>query len=534
MQVVLFNFKVFLIMPTSSPRTQSSKPIALVVGLIAVLSLMLSWSAAAQPCSDPATLPSLPSGPIAWESPVLPAPNLSWAGKTATSGYRILHFLHGLGGSSDSWNLLAARTAFQGSAGYPARQVVYLNPHHYWQNGNALASAMDIDAYLSSVGAAASAAQNIFVEDNILVGHSYGGVLSLLLDSLYQHRYVFDRQFGGIIAFGSAVNGAYMAKALHPSGDNLAVAFVEDACITLSNPRLWAPQFPAMRWIPGLDPLLRNAVDQTCGLGSSFVPFALKKFNSPGMVELFPNAPLAKRLGKRTPSVPVVLAYGVEDEPVFWRTATSMLATDSVGLALASNPFAMDADQELVTFASQQHDRHESQASDALQRAQNLRTWAWILSPTLVGALIAEWQAIQAEREAAAADKAASWYLDANNSYKQLIGARRMTLNANGFWCRCLDDPNNPSWFPVANASDCSGDDGCITIPRYEYALVEKPSDGVVLAESAGQLQGAVASIMMPGTNHQQMRNSSTTRLVLNRLMNGQVAGGAFFATPTR
>jgi hypothetical protein len=289
-----------------------------------------------------------------------------------------------------------------------------------------------------------------------------------------------------------------------------------------------------MRWIPGLDPLLRNAVDQTCGLGSSFVPFALKKFNSPGMVELFPNAPLAKRLGKRTPSVPVVLAYGVEDEPVFWRTATSMLATDSVGLALASNPFAMDADQELVTFASQQFDRHESQASDALQRAQNLRTWAWILSPTLVGALIAEWQAIQAEREAAAADNAAAWYLDANNSYKQLIGARRMTLFANGFWCRCIDDPNNPSWFPVANASDCSGDDGCITIPRYEYALVEKPSDGVVLAESAGQLQGAVASIMMPGTNHQQMRNSSTTRLVLNRLMNGQVAGGAFFATPTR
>jgi hypothetical protein len=30
------------------------------------------------------------------------------------------------------------------------------------------------------------------------------------------------------------------------------------------------------------------------------------------------------------------------------------------------------------------------------------------------------------------------------------------------------------------------------------------------------------------------MRNSSVTKSVLNRLMNGQIPGGAYFATPVR
>ena len=139
-----------------------------------------------------------------------------------------------------------------------------------------------------------------------------------------------------------------------------------------------------------------------------------------------------------------------------------------------------------------------------------------------------------AEREAAAADKAARWYRDANDSYKQLVGARVMQVNAEGYWCRCRDEYNAPTWYPVNDPADCFGDGDCLTFPIYEYQLVEKPSDGVVLAESAGILNGAVASVLMPSTNHQQMRNSSVTKSVLNRVMNGQIPGGAFFATPTR
>ena len=521
-------------MPSSSQRADSPAPIALVVGLILSLTLLLSWSAAAQPCGNPASLPAIEAASAVHADFVPPTGSLQWSNKTATNGDRIVHFIHGLGGNADSWNLVAARTAAIGTPGYPAREVVYANPPTYLQTGSTLDAAMDIHGYLTATGGPLSALHAIDVEDNFMVGHSYGGVLSLLLDSLYDDPQTFTRQFGGIVAFGSAINGAYLAKALHPTGDNLAVAFVEEACRALSDPRLVAPQFPALRWIPGLDPLLRTVVDNACGLGSSFVPFALQKFNSPGMVELFPSAPLAQRLGKRTPSVPVVLAYGVEDEPVFWRTATSMYRSDSVGLALANDPFSMDGDGDLVTFATQQHDRYANQKAQALQRAANFRIAAWALSPTLLGSLIAEWQAVVAEREAAAADKAARWYRDANDSYKQLVGARVMQVNAEGYWCRCRDEYNAPTWYPVNDPADCFGDGDCLTFPIYEFQLVEKPSDGVVLAESAGILNGAVASVLMPSTNHQQMRNSSVTKSVLNRVMNGQIPGGAFFATPTR
>ena len=46
-------------MPSSSHRADSPAPIALVVGLILSLTLLLSWSAAAQPCGNPASLPAI-------------------------------------------------------------------------------------------------------------------------------------------------------------------------------------------------------------------------------------------------------------------------------------------------------------------------------------------------------------------------------------------------------------------------------------------------------------------------------------------
>ncbi|MEY3928114.1 MAG: hypothetical protein RJA97_1121, partial [Bacteroidota bacterium] len=225
-------------MPSSSHRADSPAPIALVVGLILSLTLLLSWSATAQPCSNPASLPAIEAGPAVREDFVPPTGSLRWSHKTATNGDRIVHFIHGLGGNADSWNLVAARTAAVGTPGYPAREVVYANPPTYLQTGSTLDAAMDIHGYLTATAGPLSALHAIDAEDNFMVAHSYGGVLSLLLDSLYDDPQTFTRQFGGIVAFGSAINGAYLAQTLHPTGGNLAVAFVEEACRALSDPRL--------------------------------------------------------------------------------------------------------------------------------------------------------------------------------------------------------------------------------------------------------------------------------------------------------
>jgi hypothetical protein len=56
-------------------------------------------------------------------------------------------------------------------------------------------------------------------------------------------------------------------------------------------------------------------------------------------------------------------------------------------------------------------------------------------------------------------------------------------------------------------------------------------SDGVVTASSQQAFPGA-ATIQMIGTNHQQMRNHSQTRIVLNAAYNGAL--DPYFITPTK
>jgi len=51
---------------------------------------------------------------------------------------------------------------------------------------------------------------------------------------------------------------------------------------------------------------------------------------------------------------------------------------------------------------------------------------------------------------------------------------------------------------------------------------VVKPSDGVVLQESSSNYKGAKYSILMPKSNHQQMRSDENTKRALFNLYNGE------------
>ncbi|MEY2998582.1 MAG: hypothetical protein RLZZ02_391, partial [Bacteroidota bacterium] len=87
------------------------------LALIALLIGLLATGVYAQPC----TVFSLPDSALAVEVPDFLPPNgsLHFAAKTATSGQRILFYIHGLGGSPENWNLVASRTALGGAPLYP-------------------------------------------------------------------------------------------------------------------------------------------------------------------------------------------------------------------------------------------------------------------------------------------------------------------------------------------------------------------------------------------------------------------------------
>jgi|GEM_PF-191334 len=525
-----------------SPRPEFSAqrlPMILTLSLIGIVVALLASSAQAQPCSWPQSprMEALPTNPFSFEPP---APSDAFSAKTSSSGERVFFYLHGLGGTGTSWNLVASRTAYGGSPGYPARQVVFDMPYTYLQNGSLQDAALEIDAELSTRAFSAQLLHGIDPEDNVVIAHSLGGIEALILDSLYEDTASFTRPFGGIIMLGSAIGGSDAAYALSPWGQNGAVQFVEDACSILSDPWLWMPSvLPPLRWFGTLDPLVQQAIQNSCAnLSTLLIPFALGKFNQPLVAEIQPSATWPAKLSQRSPKIPVVQLYGVEEEPVFWRTAYSMYQSDSVGLAMAQDPFSFDGDDYLVDWAADQIARYKAQSLLAQASAQahaQAQSQAWF-NP--VASLFHAWQRQRAEEQFSAAAKAQQWYAQANNVYKEYIGARDIGMTQAGYWCRCRGETEPPfMWTIVAQASDCYSNDPyaqCHVWPRWEVQITERPNDGVVLASSAGSLPGAVAHIELPQTNHQQMRNSQYTRDVFKRLFNGQIPGGPFFSTSLR
>ena len=526
-------------MPSRSNASAQILPMILTVLVIAVLVTLLTQSAYGQPCSFP-TSPVLEAGSTV-HSPFFPPPSgTEFAQKTHTGGERVLYYLHGLGGTGTSWNSVASRTAYGGAPQYPARQVIFDMPFTYLQNASLFDAAMDIDNTLQVRSFLAQQMHGVSPEDHLLIAHSLGGMEALILDSLYTDTATFERPFGGAVLVGSAIGGSDAAMALSAWGQNGAVHFVEEACQILSNPWLWAAHLlPPLRWFPVLDPWVQQAIQSTCsGMVSPFIPFALGKFHRPLVTELTPQSPWPTHLNQRPPKIPVVQLYGVEDEPVFWRTAYSMYQTDSIGLALAQDPFQFDGDDVLVDWVSDQIAHYAAQTLLASARAQShaiAQSQVWY-NP--LSALYHAWQRQRALEETAAAYAAERWYRQANGVYKDYIGAREIALQADGFWCRCRGDADPPfTWTVVSSPADCLDDDPyalCQSWPHWDVVITEHPNDGVVLASSAGSLPGAVAHIELPHTNHQQMRNSTYTRDVFKRLFNGQIPGGAFFATALR
>lgn len=511
----------------------------LTLSIIGIMVAFLAHSTQAQPCfwpQSPLFDPLIPNS----ISFIPPTGSTEFSGKTSTTGERVFFYLHGLGGTGTSWNIVASRTAYGGSSGYPARQVVFDMPYTYLQNGSLQDAALDIDAELNSRAWNAQQIHGISPGENIVIAHSLGGLEALLLDSLYEDSLNFTRPFGGIIMLGSAIGGSDAAFALSSWGQNGAVQFVEDACSILSNPWLWMPSFlPPLRWFGSLDPLVQQAIQTSCSsLSNVLIPFALGRFNQPLVAEVQSLSPWPLNLSQRSPKIPVVQLYGVEEEPVFWRTAYSMYQSDSIGLSLAQDPFGFDEDDFLVDWASDQMARYQAQTLLAQASAQahaQAQCQAW-LNP--VASIYHAWQRQRAEEQSVAAAKAHQWYAQANNVFKEYIGAREIGMAHEGYWCRCRGDEDPPfTWTIVAQASDCYSNDPyaqCHVWPRWEVQITERPNDGIVLASSAGNLPGAVAHIELPQTNHQQMRNSQYTRDVFKRLFNGQIPGGPFFMTSLR
>ena len=208
------------------------------------------------------------------------------------------------------------------------------------------------------------------------------------------------------------------------------------------------------------------------------------------------GAPFLDSLNSRTDTIPVVVLYGVEEEPVLWRTLYSLTLHDSVN---SHNPFNADYDDGFVQYVNAQISIYQALENAFRPMKSVSRTFR----------------------------KAKEWLIYANVNWKKAIGARILVPVMEGYSCLCVNDlfPGSDNTVLVSSLADCVGDspgEQCWLMgPSYNLEVLEKPNDGVVLAESAGTLDYANKVILLEHTNHQQMRNSTVTRRELNRLFGG-------------
>ena len=137
------------------------------------------------------------------------------------------------------------------------------------------------------------------------------------------------------------------------------------------------------------------------------------------------------------------------------------------------------------------------------------------------------------------------YMLSLNDQYKIAIGALDFEPEMAGVECTCTRyDTSGPTGisntFIVGSNVQCLQNNeafvNCVSTNFYTFHPVEHPSDGVILASSAGDMPvGIVRPNLdreMVNTSHQQMRNNSELEVKLEGLVFSGDVDPFFFIPP--
>ena len=292
-----------------------------------------------------------------------------------------------------------------------------------------------------------------------------------------------------------------------------------------------------------------------------------------------------------TLKVPVVQFYGVEKEPVLWKFMSSAMSSGHDELDNQTKIFGYAQDNQLEIIVQDMINEfdagynYEKDESD-FWNSQEIIYYAlaslnYFYGNVYIGVATTLLGIDASRRKNAAIDnyhayeKGKVWLTNANDYYlTDLLGARASNTTLN---CRvvgnidCRDNRYNPvgSGVPPVNVNidynfnttnsfcnvqpvsvafadyrfrghtgaewhgPCTGN--TTVIPTYKTTYFYKANDGVVLAESAGKEIKVDPNyshkiVSLPETNHDQMKNSTITKLELIKLYEG--VHGEFFKIP--
>ena len=465
----------------------------------------------------------------------------------AIFGERIIYWVHGLGGSASSWQRAAAITEYGGSIGYPARKVLCSRPT-YSQNSNLMAAALDLDLQLSSLNSTPDW-DTVPRNQHFIIAHSQGGLVSRMLDTLYSDSINFRREFGGIVTFGTPHWGAKILDNSDPRGKNMLSPFVKELCGALVQKELTDAALRIKNTfisnlivgsdlIPGISNGVCDAIE-----GTMFT-LLFSNYSLPITQDYWDSTEVVKKINSHHTNTPVVVAYGVEEQPVFWRTLSSLVLEDTT---VSIPAFGFDDDSYLVDSANRTINRLWSKREHfrILIRRMDRRIKIFARISPLTFVAYDYWDYRRRRGSARNSENAYNrlymWFVNANPQWERIIGSRESKFVREGYRCYCTDERNPSNYIVnklVNSTQECSNNGNpflmCYTQENWILNSTLEENDGIVLKHSAGSLPSAIGFMKMNKTNHIQMRFSSETRNVLIDLFDPNEIKYIYFNTSQR
>jgi hypothetical protein len=449
---------------------------------------------------------------------------------------RPIYFIHGLGGQGDE----------DGSLGISWSQASIWVEHEYFVNSRRPDYA-DVSLEFAAIELKGDLEDyEVSDEDAILIAHSQGGIVSRRVDQMYTTGEVGaePRTFGGLITFGSPHQGAMILN----NRDDL-MEWITPSCENLTD----GPLTEEVENSFFLDLFLNPAdIDEfqelICGtLEHNIAPFVFRDYFS-GITESYQvGSEQLAELNTFIPEIPYICFYGTETEPIIWNTLTHILPGHEPNntVTYGADPFESGGDTYFFNYADEMMDKYYSkyiQYDNIADEYYSLLYDGDLESILCYLSVICAINANNALDESIdirdAYKKGYDWFANANTTWQGIIGAG--SFEAETYTCSCYNYGAFGTFsyeeYTVEEGEYCYTDDyntDCTATVNFNWEV--KPSDGVVLVESASECNGnlaGVASRNMPGSNHFSMRNDINTKLRLIETFDG--LHGEFFITPER
>lgn len=470
--------------------------------------------------------------------------------------YPNIYWLHGLNGTVQSWNRAALATMY----GVPdpndptkylfrprkaiSRNIANYGMQTYEETGGIDMAANEV-AYMIRYKIPNAERTN----HDFFITHSQGGIVAhKYLLNQKENPSLYPNYVHGLVTFGTPHNGAMIVNNTRSDMNNRLMPFLNNACVSLSKPTI--DNLIQSNFFTNIL-MSNNMIGKLSVLGcnlltNTVIPLAMDNYMKRTTLDYphyssYLNHP-QNGINNRPIDVPLVQFYGEEEEPVFWRFLSSSQNIGEDQLSNKEQYFAYDKDDFLIEKVNNLCNEFSAQAQLNDNNMHSITgTWQMIKH-------FGEWKNLLDNYIRRRDDNigAYNWLKNANDYYKsEILGVdSTVTLmycvtETTKIYSPSATSNHTYTTTQISSNSQCPPSystrtymNGNTTIEETKQVYstylshnYQRPNDGVVWSESATkQISSTAPSFraIMKRTNHDQMRNSETTRLALVDLYGGK------------